>query len=420
MAALLENIWQIITMALLLLCSGFLSGSETAFFNISNRQLLSFKGNPGKMHQIAARLLNDPKKLLTSLLLGNMAVNVMFFSLASVFSVKLGTRYGPAGATAAGLGMFMALLIFGEILPKSLAYSKSGKFCLTAGPLCFLCMRLLSPVVRIFDLLIVVPAVRLFTPVSSASRVAGSVTADQFKLLIDSSRQTGQISLSQNQILSEVVELSFLKVRHIMKPRVDMVACQISDPLEKIQATMLENGFTILPVFTEDIDDIVGLIEHRDILLNPSADIKNLIKDANFIPEQKTVESLLEFFRTGQIDYAIVVDEYGGIAGEISLEDIVEELIGPIEPAAEAEPVTQIGPLQYRLQGSMAIHDWAELFGIDPGHSPYTTIGGLMTALVGRIPKQGDIAHLKNVKLTVEKVKRHRIETMTLSFEALE
>ncbi len=204
-----------------------------------------------------------------------------------------------------------------------------------------------------------------------------------------------------------------------MKPRVDMIACRMSDPLEKIQRTMLENGFTTLPVFTEDIDDIVGLIEHRDLLLNPSAPIEKLIKDANFVPEQKTVESLLEFFRTSQIDYAIVVDEYGGIAGEISLEDIVEELIGPIEPAAEAETVTQIGPLQYRLQGSMAIHDWAELFGIDPGHSPYTTVGGLMTALVGKIPKQGDVACLKNVKLTVEKVKRHRIETMTLSFEAL-
>ena len=396
-----------------------MSGSETAFFNISNSQLISFKKSSNKFDHISARLLDDPKKLLTSLLFGNMAVNVLFFSLTSMLSIRFGKVSGPAAATVSAIVCFFALLIFGEMLPKSIAYSESKRFCRTAAPFCYVCMRILSPVVRVFDFCIVTPAVRLFGPAIRPKKNGELVTANQFKLLIDSSMQSGHIDLSQNQILSEVVELSYLKVRHVMKPRVDMVACEITEPPQQIEQTMLENKITSIVVYDSDIDNIVGLISHRDILLNPNEPIKKLLEKPAFVPEQKTLESLLDFFRKSGNDFSIVVDEYGGIAGVVSLEDVVEELIGPIEPDATAQAIEQIGPLQYRLKGNMAIHDWAEAFGVEPGHSPYTTIGGLTTALLGKIPRQGDAANIKNIKLTVEKVSRRRIETIMLSFEPI-
>ncbi|MHC4145244.1 MAG: transporter associated domain-containing protein [Planctomycetota bacterium] len=130
-----------------------------------------------------------------------------------------------------------------------------------------------------------------------------------------------------------------------------------------------------------------------------------IVQKVNFVPEQKTIESLLEFFRKSRTDTAIVVDEYGGIAGYVCLEDIAEELFG------------QMGPFEYRLAGSLAIHDWAEVLGIDLAETRQVTIGGLVTALLGRIPRPGDQAYLKNLKFTVEKVRKRRIETLLLTFE---
>jgi CBS domain containing-hemolysin-like protein len=138
-----------------------------------------------------------------------------------------------------------------------------------------------------------------------------------------------------------------------------------------------------------------------------------------FVPEQKTVESLLEFFRKAETDMAVVVDEYGGIAGSVWLEDIAEEFFGRIETPPRLEPIKLLGPFQYQLAGDLAIHDWAEVLGIDLEETRVSTIGGLVTVLLGRIPRKGDTAYIGNLKFTVERVHRHRIETVILSLEPL-
>jgi magnesium and cobalt transporter len=139
----------------------------------------------------------------------------------------------------------------------------------------------------------------------------------------------------------------------------------------------------------------------------------------NFVPEQKTVESLLEFFRRSHTDTAIVVDEYGGISGSIRLEDIAEELLGPIEISDTGEPIEQMGPFEYRLSGDWSIHDWSRAFGIEPAEAQISTIGGLVTVLLGKIPKSGDEVRLKNLKFTVERVRKRRIETVLLKLEPI-
>ena len=417
MAAILENVWHIIPMLLLLACSAFLSGSETAFFNLSRRQAKNFQTSANKLQNLAARLIDNPRGLLTSLLFGNMAVNVLFFALASVLSVKVANQIGPTAAVITAVVSFVALLLLGEMLPKSLAYSHSRRFCIAAAPACFVCMRILSPPLRILEVAIITPILRLLTGPTDSGERSDAVTAEQLKLLIESSRQEGLISDDENQLFAEVIELGFLKVRHVMRQRVDMIDCDVTDSAQKVQQIMAENKLTKIPVYAKNIDNIVGCLSQRNLLLSPDMPIGKLLKKVNFVPEQKTVESLLEFFRESQTDMAIVVDEYGGIAGTVSVEDVVEELIGPIEPTSEIEPIEQIGPLQYRLAADLAIHDWAQAFGIDPGQTRLATIAGLTTALLGRIPKKGDVAYLKNLKLTVEKVQRHRIETLILSLE---
>lgn len=404
-------------MIILLLCSAFLSGSETAFFNISKRQSKALQQSTNRLGLIASGLLAKPKQLLTSLLFGNMAVNVLFFALAGVLSINIGKQYGPTAGIISAVLLFFILLLAGEMLPKSLAYSHSRRFCIIASPFCFLCVSILSPILGILDFLIVAPAVRLFAGASVSGTQSEAVTAKQLKQLIESSRAHGLISADENELFAEVIELGFLKVRHVMQPRVDIIACEISDPVEKTKKLMLENSLTKIPVYKKDIDHIVGCLFLRDMLLWPEKSVSRHLKEVNFVPEQKTVESLLEFFRKSRTDMAIVVDEYGGIAGAVSLENIVAEILGPIEQDSQAEPIEQIGPLEYRLAADIAIHDWAEVFNIDPEQSRLSTIGGLATALLGRIPKKGDVIYLKNLKLTVQEVRKRRIESLILSLE---
>jgi len=418
--AFVENIWQVVAMAVLLFFSAFMSGSETAFSNISSRQLQLFLTSANKLQNLAAKLLKNPRHLLTSLLFGNMVVNILFFALAGVLSVNLDRQIGPVSAISAAIIAFLVLLLTGEMLPKSLAYTNSRRFCIVAAPVCFVCMQILSPLLRVFDAVIISPALRLLVAPTGSAESPGIVTANQFKLLIDSWAQQGLISSDENQLLAEVVELGLLKARHVMTPRVDMIACETADSPRKAQQLMTQNKLTKIPVYVKTVDNIAGTLLCRDILLNPDKPIRALLRKVNFVPEQKSAESLLDFFRRSKTDTAIVVDEYGGIAGSVSLTNIVEEILGPMEPEGRIVPVERISPLRYRLAGNLAIHDWTDVFGIDPAQSRLTTVGGLTTALLGRIPKSGDIAYLKNLKLFVEKVRKHRIETLILSLEPLD
>jgi CBS domain containing-hemolysin-like protein len=406
-------------MFLLLVCSAFFSGSETAFFNISHGQLEIFGKSGHKLQELAVRLLRRPKRLLTSLLLGNMTVNVCFFSLASVLSVRLGSQAGAAAGSAAAVVCFFVLLIMGEMLPKSIAYSNTKKFCVFAAPGSLICTRVLSVLVRGLEFAVFEPAFRLLIGPVRATKAAETVTMTQMKILIEQSRQQGLISNDENQILSEVCEFGLLKVRHVMTPRVDMSACSITEPVKKVRQQMISSGITKLPVYAKSIDNIVGLVSLRDLLLKPRTRLDKLVQKAYFLPEQKTVESLLEFFHLEHTDTAVVVDEYGGITGMVSFDHVIEELLGPTEQISQDDLIEQIGPMQYRLAGALSVHDWGQIFEIDPVQSRLTTVGGLAVALLGRIPKAGDTVYLKNLKLTVEKVKRHRIETLLLTLEPI-
>ena len=416
MALLNQNIGHIILMLLLLGGSAFFSGAETAFFNLSHKQTKLLQKSKHKLQNLAARLLGRPRPLLGSLLFGNMVVNVLFFAIASVLVVRIERQIGAGAAAVAAFVSFCLLVFFGEVLPKSVAYTNSRALSVTAALPAYLCVRVFSPVVSVLRFVITEPALRLLLgPV----RPAKAITTSEFKLLIEQIRKRGLITADENRLLSEIIELGFLKVRHVMRPRVDMIACAVTDSTQTVRQKMVKNHLTKLPVYVGTIDNIVGLAYLRQLLLEDDKGLDKLIQQAHFIPEQKTVESLLEFFRNTGTDTAIVVDEYGGIAGSVCLEDIAEELLGPIEIARGIKPIEQMGPFEYRLAGDMAIHDWAAAFGVDLTETRISTIAGLVTALLGKIPKNGDVAHLGNLKFTIERVRKRRIETVILTLEPI-
>jgi putative hemolysin len=397
----------------LLAGSAFFSGSETAFINLSPRQIRLFEKSEHKLQKLVASLLGKRRKLLNCFLLGNMTVNVLFYAVSSVLIIRL-KDYGGLTVAFAALLSFVGVLLFGEILPKSLAYANSKNFCVATALPAYLCLQILGPVELVFKVIILEPTLRLLL---GPARHPKAITVGEFKSLIDTTRKQGLITADENRLFTEVIELGFLKVRHVMRPRVDMIVCNVTESSAAAREKMKKNHLTRLPVYARSIDNIIGLVHLRQILLRGEVTLDKIVQEVSFVPEQKTVESLLEFFRRSKTDIAIVVDEYGGIAGSVQLEDIAEELLGQIEPTNQTEPIEQTGPFEYRLSGNVAIHDWADVLGIDLTETRMVTIGGLATALLGKMPRNGDIAYLKNLKFTVEKVRKRRIETLILTFE---
>ncbi len=414
MAESLHHLVPIVAMAVLVIFSGFFSGVETAFFNLTRRQCNDLKKSPHRLHQLAAQVLSKPGKLLSCLLFGNMMANVMYFAIFSLLLLRVQKDAGMVWATvAAGVG-FLMIILFGEIFPKTISMANSKGICLAAVVPVFVFIQILSPLVFVFRFLIAEPALRLILGPEQQSK---EFSTGEFKSLIESVRQSGLITDDENRLLTEIVEIGFLKVRHVMKPRVDMNTCDIRASVDHARQLMMDHNLTKLPVYRGNIDNIVAMVHLRSLYLEPQKPLRAHARPVHFVPEQKTVESLLEFFRRAHIDTAIVVDEYGGIAGTVQLEDVAEEVFGPLEAAKQIDPIEQIGPFQYRLSGNLAIHDWVDAFGIDLEETKIATIAGLVTAALGKVPKSGDVARLKNLSFTIEKVRQRRIETVILKLE---
>ncbi len=399
---------------LLLLCfSAFFSGAETAYFNLSRRQIEQLKASRNHISRLAADIAERPRQLLSALLLGNMTVNVLYFAASSILVLRVERQVNVPAAAAAGVVSFAALLLLGEILPKSLSYAKSKTVSIFAALGVYVLVNVLRPVIAIFHFLIITPSLRLLM---GSVKEPKPMSADEFRSLMERIKSSGLITAAEHRLVGEIVGLNLLKVRHCLRPRVDMAACDVTDSREEVIRFMRDNNLVKMPVYHKTIDNIVGFVHLRDLLTKPQAEVSQVVRRPQFVPEQKTIESLLEYFRQTGTDTAIVVDEYGGIAGTISLEDVAEEIFGPIEPP-HVEPIEQIGPLQYRLAGDLALHDWAKSFGIDFLEAKFATIGGLVSSLLRRIPRQGDTTRLRNLTFTVESVQKNRVQSVILALE---
>ena len=410
------SLFYIVFMIVLLGCSAFFSGSETALFSLSRNLIKTMRQSKHRLEHLVVKLLQKPEQLLGSLLLGNLIVNILFFATASVLSVKLEQRVSTTVAATVAFASFISLILCGEILPKYLSYNNSKRISIISALPVFLVVRFFSPVVTFFRTVFVEPALRIF---SGPSKQPKPISPNEFKALIETTRQRGLISLHQDKILTELMDFGFLKVRNVLRPRVDIIACSVKDTAQKAGEIMMKNHLTKIPVYSNTIDDITGMVQLRDIILHPESTLNEITKEVEFVPEQKSVESILEFFRKGHTDTAIAVDEYGGVAGLVSLEDIAEELFGSIGTNEEIEMIEQLSPFEYRLAGYLPIHDWIKRFGFKPKEIHIATVGGFVATLLGKIPQKGDVAHWENLTFTVERISKHRIRTVLLTIKAV-
>ncbi|MBL8860917.1 MAG: HlyC/CorC family transporter [Planctomycetes bacterium] len=393
----------------LLLASAGLSAAETALFSLSPEE----RRNAGPRIE---RLFRDPQALFATVLLANLAVNVLFLSAAA----ELVPSAGPAPLVAVGLGALLALAVFGELLPKALALrARGGVARWVAGPVAVLFV-LLAPVVRLAQR----AAGLVLRAAGDAARPERGVSAETLAEVLDQSARAGLIDVREADLLAELVELGDVRVAEILTPRVDMITLDLSDRDEERRwfriARALAQRITWMPVVRGGADEVVGLVRLRDVLAKPDASLESLVQPVVFVPALASVLDLLRTLRSFGCAEAVVVDEYGGTAGIVTLESVFEEIVGDLRVEGERETPTieALGGGRFRAPGALSIRDWNERFGREVVPAGFETVGGLVGALLGRIPREGDVVAVGGITITVRAVRGRRVEDVELRVAA--
>jgi putative hemolysin len=285
-----------------------------------------------------------------------------------------------------------------------------------AVPLIYTVELLLTPVRWLLVTLLVEPATRLLRP---AHVPVDAVSTEDLRALVEASARQEVLSTTENEMLQAVVGLADVSVRAVMVPRVEILAIRLHDDPQAIRSRFAESGKTKLPVCGRDLDDVKGLLYARDYYLGPDLPLSRLLRRVDFVPEQADLIQLIHYFRQRHSQLAVVVDEYGGVAGLVSLEDVLEEIVGdlPGSDHGDVPPAERLDENTYRLSGRISVREWSGLFEVPASHIQVDTLSGLVAARLGRLPHVGDTVRTGNLTLTVESMRRRRIDRLILRRE---
>jgi putative hemolysin len=294
------------------------------------------------------------------------------------------------------------------------ALSSTRRFAPLAAALIALVQVVLAPVQWLLAELLVNPIVRLLAP---ARPEHGPVTTEELRRLVEHSAGEGVINSKENDMLQAVVGFGDVSVREVMTPRVDVQSIQANDKQAAIRRAAQASRRRRLPVCGRDLDVIKGVLVTRDLYLDPEAPIKTLIRPVHFVPEQINLVQLIRYFRDQNTHFAVVVDEYGGTAGVVAMEDVVGRIVGDLpDDDTTRPPVTteRIDQDTYRLPGNLSVRVWADRFAVGEIDRHIDTVGGLILAKLGRLPRVGDSVRIRNLTLTVEQMRKRRVEQVLL------
>jgi len=416
-----ELFWPLLTMALLLGASAFFSLSETALFNLSRDQLRRFHASHSPLKRAAARLMDDPRRLLVTVLFGNMLVNTAFFVMGVVLIqdiAALGPEHARIWEVAVGVLTPVVVIVMGEVTPKSVAAAMPERLApLAALPLMAL-GHVVAPVRAVLSYAIVLPLGRLVAA-GRGKEEHSYITHDELQAIVEVAAREGAVTTQESDMLSDILELGELKVRGVMKPRVEIAGCDRVTPMPLVLMAFRQTRHSKMLVYEAEMDNVVGVVYAKAAFMNPDKPLAELVRPVYYVPEMKTVESLLKDFRARKIQFAVVVDEYGGVSGLVTLEDCLEQIVGEIEDEKDkpgVPPVERISESEYMLAGNLSIRSWADAFDLDVPDDPgrYSTLAGFLTTLLGRLPRPGDKAEWRNLTFTVEEVRRHRVTRVHL------
>jgi CBS domain containing-hemolysin-like protein len=398
----------IISLGALLLCSAFFSASETAFSSLNRVKLKNLASRGNKRAARALNLTGNFDKLLSTVLIGNNVVNIASSALATVLFVGF---FGSAGVSVATLVMTVLVLMIGEISPKTLAKEAPERFAMFAAPLLGFLMFIFIPVNRLISAWKKM-IVRLF-------KIKGNraVTEAEFLTFVEEVRQEGGINEREEDMIRQAIEFDDLSAGDIFTPRVDVTAVSIADSADDIDAKFRDTGYSRLPVFKDSIDKITGVILLKDFyyqVIKSGRSLESIVKPAVFVAKSMKVSRLLQTLQEKKSHLAVLVDEFGGTMGIITIEDIMEELVGEIwdEHDQVVENIVETNSGSYKVLGRMDLKDMFEFFSIgdEEGTSRrYTTVGGWVLEKLGGLPREGDHFIWRQFSITVSKTQRRRV-----------
>jgi len=408
LSTLVDNLARVLALILLVGISGMISAGETALFALSRQQLSRFRQSSRRLDQLVLRLREKPESLLAAVLLGNIAVNILIYSMLAVLVGRVGAD-SPLAGLLTGVGGFLAVILFAEILPKLVALAASERL----APLAAVPIRLLQigswPVRAVLHAALVEPLTRI---VGGGPARVEPIRPEELQELVRISQGDGLVGEHESMLLHRVMDLAATRVSELMVPRVDVVAFDLADDRSELLRLFLTHRLLRIPVYEGQIDRIQGIIAARSLLLEPNAPLRRLIEPVQFIPEQAGVEALLRHFRATGSQLAMVVDEYGGLAGVVALEDVVEALVGELHAPDEGavEPgLRRLSDRVYLVDAAEDLHDFCRAFGLVPGDLRVHTVGGLFVERLGRVPRPGDALRIGPLRFQVVSMRGHRV-----------
>ncbi len=413
---LLETISYILAFIVLLFFSAFFSGSETAFFSLTPSQIEKLRNSAVKNENRVGRLMAWPRQLLITIVVGNTMVNITIASLAAVLTLQFSLSMGFNQNVVILLDVIVVtfvVLILSEILPKVIAVRNSETFSRKASFLLNLIFYLIYPLSY---------ALARFTHFlqthSGLSEEKTLLTEEELKTLADVGEEHGSLLKDEKEMIHSIFEFSETTVKEIMIPRTDMVIVDITTTLTQLMRLVKTKLHSRIPVSRDKIDNIIGILYVKDLLpylskrQREKVDLEKLARPAYFVPEQKKIDELLREFQTEHIHMALVVDEYGGISGLVTLEDIIEEIVGEIQDEYDREPplYKKVDTKTFMVDGRMPIEEVNDELGLNlPTIEGVETISGFILHLLGSLPKEKEEVNYQNYRFVVEKINRNRI-----------
>lgn len=406
-----DAIPQLIFLIVLLILSAFFSSAETALTTSNKIRIRTLAEAGDKRAQRVLRITDDSGKMLSAILIGNNIVNLSASSLATSLAIRL---WGSVGAgIATGILTFL-ILIFGEISPKTLATIHSEKIALRYSGIISFLMKVLTPVIFLINNLSL-GFLRLLRV--NPNSVSQQMTEEELRTIVDVSKESGVIESEEHEMINNLFDFGDSQAKEIMVPRIDMTFVHVDSTYEELIELYKRDKFTRLPVYEESIDNVIGIVNIKDLLLCTDKEhfsVRDIMRDPYFTYEHKNTAELLMDLRKSSASLAIVLDEYGVTAGLITLEDLLEEIVGDIRDEYdedEEDAIVQLNEREFMVHGSTNLNDLCEELDLHFFSEDYDTIGGYLIGLLDHLPEKNEVIITDDdVLLRVEQMDKNRIE----------
>jgi CBS domain containing-hemolysin-like protein len=394
---------QIVLLIILIFFSGFFSSAETALFSISRAKARHMAKQGGKINQLILKMKDEPHRLLTTILIGNNVVNVGASALATAITIEIVASNAVGIAT--GIMTFL-ILIFGEIFPKSIAMRNN----VLIAKLAILPIYWFSVIFYPFILVL-----NFIPKLTGKIKRKPHATEEELMTFVEVVEEQGQIKEEEKILIHNIFELDDTNTSEIMTPRADMFVIDVNEELDL--KSIVNSGFSRIPVIEDDIDHVIGILNIKDLFMHQTTsdkppDIRKIMRPPYFVPETKTVDTLVQLFKKRQHHLAVVVDEHGGVAGLITLEDVLEELVGEITDETDTfEPhIVKKKNNEWVVLGKSDIDEVnAKISMSIPESKEYDTFSGYVLDYIGRIPEENETLEIRGFSVTVKQKKGNRI-----------